>query len=136
MEDTVIVIMLKNKNTGFLETELGSYTLEGGDNLIHNIFALEEESGVSVHMRLTTERDLEDWEFSAALDCYDTEVLLELCASAVEDETGYNPLWEVTFDFSKSGEAMEEKISRILKVHKEELSSVYEAIKDLKEEYS
>jgi len=135
MEETVIVVMLKDKSTGFLEKELGSYTV-AGENLIYNIFALEEDSGTNVHMRLTTERDLADWEFSAVFDYYDTEPLLEACNSAIEDESGYNPIWEVVFEFVQSQEAMQEKISQILRLHKDELDSVYEAIKDLESEYS
>lgn len=135
MEETVIVIMLKNKGTGFLESELGSYSVETGENLIYNIFAVSEDSKINVHMRLTTERDLEEWEFPAVLDYYDTDSLLEVCSFALEDDSGYNPMWEVAFDFSENQKTMEEHISRILDIHKKELSSVYDAIKDLKEDY-
>lgn len=135
MEETVIVVMQKSKNTGFLESELGSYSVCDSENLIYNIFAMEENSRISVYMRLTTERDLLDWEFSAVLDYYDTESLLQVCRLVTEDDTGYNPLWEVVFDFSENQEMMEEKISEILKQHKEELVSVYDAIKDLEEDY-
>ena len=135
MEETVIVIMQKNKTTGFLESELGSYSV-ACENLIYNIFALEADFKTNVHMRLTTERDLADWEFSAVLDYYDTEVLLEVCDLVIEDDSGYNPIWEVVFEFSQNQEVMQEKISQILKVHKSELDSVYEAIKELEKEYS
>ncbi|MCL2564562.1 MAG: hypothetical protein FWE24_01975 [Defluviitaleaceae bacterium] len=135
MDETVIVIMLKNKGTGFLERELGSYSVEFHENLIYNIFALEENAKTTVYMRLTTERDLEEWEFPAVLDYYDTDSLLEVCNLAEEDDSGYNPIWEAAFDFSENQEIMEERISRILDIHKEELSSVYNAIKDLKNDY-
>ena len=135
MEETVIVIMLKDRATGFLEKELGSYTV-AFENLIYNIFALESEQGTNVHMRLTTERDLADWEFSAVFDYYDAESLEPLCVSVTEDESGYNPIWEVVFPFSESQEGMEELLSSVLKLHKSELDSVYEAIKDLEDDYS
>jgi len=135
MNETVIVIMLKDAATGFLEKELGSYTV-AGENLIYNVFALETDSGIDVHMRLTTERDLADWEFSAVFDYYDAELLLGVCSSIVEDESGYNPMWEVTFEFCENQEIMQERISQILKLHKDELDSVYDAIKDLQEDYS
>ena len=135
MEETVIVIMLKDGTTGFLDSELGSYSVIC-ENLIYNIFALELDSKINVHMRLTTERDLADWEFSAVLDYYDTEPLLEICASATEDDSGYNPIWEVVFEFSQNQEIMQERLSQILKLHKAELDSVYDAIKDLEDEYA
>ena len=135
MDETVIVIMLKNGETGFLETEIGSYNISDEDGFIYNIYAVEGE-GISVHMRLSVERDLEDWEFSAVLDYYDSEPLLEICKSVEEEDSGYNPVWQVVFAFDESREVMEEKISKILAVHKQELKSVYEAIADLKEEYN
>ena len=42
MEDTVIVIMLKDAETGFLEKELGAYTLPENSGLIFNIYAENE----------------------------------------------------------------------------------------------
>jgi len=135
MEETVIVIMLKNKGTGFLESELGSYNVEIDENLIYNVFAIEDSAKTTVHMRLTTDKDLEEWEFPAVLDYYDTESLLEVCSLCLEDDSGYNPMWEVAFDFSDNQKVMEEKIARILDIHKNELLSVYDAIKDLKEDY-
>jgi len=135
MEETVIVIMQKNKDTGFLETELGSYGVACSENLIYNIFAAQEDGKTTVHMRLTTERDLLDWEFSAVLDYYDSQPLLEVCSAVTEDDTHYNPLWEAVFNFNDNQEMMERLISKILNIHKEELSSVYAAIKDLEEDY-
>ena len=135
MDETVIVIMQKDQTTGFLEKELGSYTVTH-ENLIHNIFALEAGSATNVHMRLTTERDLADWEFSAVFDYYDEESLLGVCSLVTEDESGYNPIWEVVFEFSENQEIMQERLGQILDLHKVELDSVYDAIKDLESEYS
>ena len=143
MDETVIVIMLKNKETGFLETEIGSYNISDEEGFIYNIYAVSEPSAacavqgeaISVHMRLSVERDLEDWEFSAVLDYYDTEPLLEICQSVGEEDAGYNPVWQVVFGFDESREIMENKISAILAIHKKELESVYEAIAGLGEEY-
>ena len=135
MDETVIVIMQKDQTTGFLEKELGSYTVTH-ENLIHNIFAQETDSLTNVHMRLTTERDLADWEFSAVFDYYDDETLLGVCSVITEDESGYNPIWEVVFEFSDNQEVMQERLGQILALHMVELDSVYDAIKDLEEEYS
>ena len=136
MDETVIVIMLKNMETGFLETEIGSYNISDEEGFIYNIYAVSAEGvDISVHMRLSVERDLEDWEFSAVLDYYDFEPLLALCKAVAEEDSGYNPVWKVEFAFDESREVMENKISSILKAHKAELESVYEAIAGLEEEY-
>ena len=39
MDETVIVIMLKDKKSGFLEKELSSYHLGEQQNIILNIYA-------------------------------------------------------------------------------------------------
>ena len=39
MDDTVIVIMLKDKETGFLDKELGCYKIDKNDAFIYNTFA-------------------------------------------------------------------------------------------------
>ena len=56
--------------------------------------------------------------------------------SVEEEEGGYNPVWVVKFAFEDNIETMEEKIQKLLELHKKELDSVYEAIADKKDEYS
>ena len=136
MEDTFIVIMLKNKQTGFLETELGSYKVTENENLIHNIYVIENDFKKEVHMRLSVDRELADWEFSAVFDYYDTEIFKDITIKVIEDDEGYDPIWEVVFEFLENEDEMERIIENILKLHKSELSLVYQEIKDKKEEYS
>ena len=133
--DTVIVIMLKNKETGFLEKEIGNYTIEENERFIVNAFAVEEESGIKVHLKLTVDKDVEDWEFDAIYDYYDEETVKTEALEVLEVEDCYNPTWEIVFDFIDSQEGMEEKLGKILECHRRELEDVYEAIKDKKEEY-
>lgn len=134
--DTVIVIMLKNKQTGFLEKEIGNYTIDENEGLIVNVFATEEESEIKVHLKLTVDRDVEDWEFDAIYDYYDEETVKSEALEVLEVEDCYNPTWEVIFDFINSQEGMEEKLNKILECHRKEINDVYEAIKDKKEEYT
>ena len=44
-QETVFVIMLKNKETGFLEKELGSLNINKNDEYIVNLFVLKEDDG-------------------------------------------------------------------------------------------
>ena len=131
MEDTVIVIMLKDAETGFLEKELGAYTLPENSGLIFNIYA----EGETVVLRLTCDRELQDWEYDAVYDYYDTETVGAL-VDAIEEEDGhYDPVWVVRFLFAEEQDVMEEKLTAILEKHQEELLSVYEAIKDKEDDY-
>ena len=134
MEDTVIVIMLKDMETGFLEKELGSYTLAENGGLIFNIYA-EGEEEKTVVLRLTCDRELQDWEYDAVYDYYDTETVGNLVISVEEEDGHYDPVWIVRFPFAEEQDVMEQKLSDILDAHKEELLSVYEAIKDKEDDY-
>ena len=136
MDETFIVIMLKDKETGFLDKELGCYAVDDEDNLIYNTYAVEEEGGIYVCLKLTTGRDVEDWEYDAVFDYYDPETVMAEADSVTEEDGGYNHVWIVKFKFIDDTELMEDKIKRLLELHKKELVSVYETIADKKEEYS
>lgn len=135
MEETVIVIMLKESESGFLGKELGSYKISRQEELLYNIYAFEAEGRTQVAMKITTDRDVEDWEFEAIYDYYDTETILPYVSSIQEEEDCFNPTWQVIFDFVEEEEAMEEKMQQILDAHQKELYSVYEAISDKRDEY-
>lgn len=135
MDDIIIVIMLKNPSTGFLEKEIGSYSLNDNENLVVNAYAVLQDNTYEIHLKLTTNRDVEDWEFDAIYDYYDDEKLKRLVKDVKEVDDCYNPTWEVTFDFDSSHDLVEAKLNDILECHKEELNDVYETILDKKQDY-
>lgn len=132
--DTVIVIMQKNKESGFLEKELASLNISENDELIVNLFAIEEDS-LKLHIKITTDKDMEDWEYSAIYDYYDPEIFGDKIESITEIEDSYNPEWELVLDYPEDLIELEDKIIDILKIHRQELNSVYEVIKDKKGDY-
>lgn len=136
IDETFIVIMLKDKETGFLEKELGSYAVDDKDGLIYNTYAVEEDGKLNVYVRLTSGRDVEDWEYDAVFDYYDPQTVMEVADSVEEEDGEYNPMWIVKFPFDEDTDVMEEKMERLLALHKKELDSVYETIADKKDEYS
>lgn len=133
MEETVIVIMQRDAETGFLEKELGAYSVSEHAELIWNIYA--EEENPMVVLRLSCDRELQDWEYDAVFDYYDTETVGALVDSIAEEDGQYSPVWVVTFPFAAEQTAMEEKLAAVLQAHQEELLSVYEAIKDKEDDY-
>jgi len=135
MSDLVVVLMIKNNKTGFLEKEIAQYRVTENENLIVNLFGIDLENAIEVHMKLTTDRDVEDWEFSAIYDYYDDGVIKEFVKSVIPEEDCYNPTWEVVFEYDDKEAVMEEKIKTILDAHSRELEEVYNAIKEKKEEY-
>lgn len=132
--DTVIVIMQKDKETGFLEKEMGSLIIDKNSQYLVNIFAVENAK-MEVHLKITTDRDVEDWEYNAIFDYYDTEKFNGVVNSISEVEDDYNPTWELIFDYPSDIIFVEDKVCEILEIHKEELNEVYGVIKDKKGEY-
>ena len=86
-------------------------------------------------MKITCDRDVEDWEFDAVYDYYDAEAILEEVELIEEEDECFNPTWNIKFSFIDDISIMESKIKRILSIHKKELESVYETISDKRDEY-
>lgn len=130
--DTIIVIMEKNLKTGFLEREIAGLSLSENQKYIVNIYA----AGDSLCIKLSDDRELEDWEFEAVYDYFDTEVFGGRITEISEEEDTYNPTWKIELPFDENNtEGLEERVEEILDIFKKELSSVYEVIKDKKGEY-
>ena len=125
MESFALILMQKNKETLEIEKEIGSYTVSSNLDLINGIHMTCEDEKNIVHLKITTEKDVKDWEFSAILDYYDDEVLNDLALSVKEIEDAYNPTWEVNFEFLDSQDGMKSKIEAILDKHRKELDEVY-----------
>ena len=132
-----MIIMKKDGETGFLDKEVGSYMIKEHGDYIDSIYVIEEDGKNIAHMRITTDFDVQDWQYSAIYDYYDEDKVkaLEdvLSIEAIEEE--FNPLWEIRFVLPEIEEAAEEMMVRILTSHKNELDEVLEEIKDKEEEY-
>jgi hypothetical protein len=134
--ETIYVIMLKDSKTGFLEKELGSITLSAFDEYIINLFVTDEDGKQSLNLRLSTGRDVEDWEYDAIYDYYDCDVMNEIGGTVCETDDDYNPVWLVTIPFDGDIEKAEQNVETVLKRHFDELTDVFETIKDKKEDYT
>ena len=132
---TVFVIMLKNKETGFLEKELGSLNINKNDEYIVNLFVLKEDDGEKLHLRISTDRDVEDWEYGAIFDNYNYDSYGDNVIEIDEIDNDYNPVWEIVIDYDDNLSVVEERVAEILDIHSNELKRVYEEIKDKESEY-
>lgn len=135
MEETYLVLMLKDEKTGFLEKELNAYKILENEDLIVNIFATQKDDTTLVHLRLSTDKDCLDWEFDAIYDYYDTDIFKDLIIELNEAEEVYNPTFELVFDYIDDNIEMESFIKKILNLHRLELNDVYDAISDKQGDY-
>ena len=134
-QETVFVIMLKNKETGVLEKELGSLNINKNDEYIVNLFVLKEDDGKKLHLRISTDRDVEDWEYGAIFDNYNYDSYGDNVIEIDEIDNDYNPVWEIVIDYDDNLSVVEERVAEILDIHSNELKRVYEEIKDKESEY-
>jgi len=141
-EEAQLVIMLRNEKSGFLETEYAAISLAELDELeplLVNVFAVQNGEDTHIHMKLSTECDVADWEFEAIYDYYDTEVFAGHTVSIQEIEDVANPTWELVFDAPPEEPNMSElaaKVRKLLEIHNHELVDVLQAIAGKESEYS
>ncbi len=135
MDESTVVLMQKNTESGLLEKELGCYTVEGNTALLRQIYAQQEEAGMMVHLFLTCDREIEDWEYEAIFDYYDMDALSKWLGNMQEVEGSYHPIWSGVFVYPEETEPMEAYLTAVLQAHEAELASVYEAIADKKDDY-
>ena len=133
--DTVIVIMQKNKKTGLFEKELQTLNISKYEQYILNIYALEEDDKITLNIKLTTDKDVLDWEYNAIYDYYDIDIFKKLGYKIKECEDEYNPTWEISFDYTEDNFKLLEIINSILEYHNKELIDVLNTIKDKEGEY-
>ena len=120
-QETVFVIMLKNKETGFLEKELGSLNINKNDEYIVNLFVLKEDDGEKLHLRISTDRDVEDWEYGAIFDNYNYDSYGDNVIEIDEIDNDYNPVWEIVIDYDDNLSVVEERVAEILDIHSKHL---------------
>ena len=134
MEETIYVIMLKDSSTGFLEKELSSITLSENDEYMINLFVTETENGRELNLRLSTGRDVKDWEYDAVYDYYDPSALETAGAKVEELDDDYNPVWLVTVPYDE--ENAQQTTEKLLELHRSEMTDVFETIADKENEYT
>lgn len=141
MENEILIIMLKDIETGFLDKEFTSIKLFDDDfiNFIYKIYAENISDKLEIKLMTTINKDIEDWEYNAIFDyydfnCYNNETFSSFNTSIKEVEDSLNPIWEISIK-NFDNDSLEDIINKILDIHKREVISVYEAIADKKDDY-
>lgn len=131
MDFSSIVIMEKDKETGMLTKELGSYKVEDGAEYITKTFCQDN----LVHIYFDTAKDVEDWEYSAIYDNFPEDSFEDngFDIEFIDDE--YNPTWLIKFEFVDDYLDMESKLAILCRLIKEGIEGTMEAIKGREEEY-
>lgn len=132
MEFSAVVLMEIDKNTKQFVKELGSYEVHEGAEYITKLFY----DGEKVNLYFDTNRDVEEWEFSAIYDCFDEDSFKEIAGVTIEPyDEEYNPTWILKFDYDDEHEVFRGILNEICSMIDENMKKVFTEIADKKEEY-
>lgn len=131
MDFSAVVLMEREKETNFLVKELGSYEVHDGAEYITKLFY----DGEKVNLYFDTNKEVEDWEFSAIYDLFDENAFNGVVSSLEVYDEEFNPTWIVTFDYDEDHGVFAERLNDICLVIAESMEKVFKDIEGKEEEY-
>lgn len=131
MDFSSLVLMEKDKETGFITKELGSFEVEEGALYVVKLYVIDNV----VNLYFDTNKDVEEWEYSAIFDLFNQEAFVEAGFEIKEDEEEYNPTYILKMPYIDDYSQMKESLNKALSIIKAEMENVFEAIKGKEEEY-
>ena len=131
MDFSSLVLMEKDKETGFVTKELGSFEVEEGALYVVKLYVIDNV----VNLYFDTNKDVEEWEYSAIFDLFNQEAFVEAGFEIKEDEEEYNPTYILKMAYIDDYSQMKESLNKALSIIKAEMENVFEAIKGKEEEY-
>ena len=131
MDFSAIVLMEKDKETKFFTKELGSYEVNDGAEYITKLFY----DGEKVNLYFDTNKDVEDWEFSAIYDLFNEESFSDIVKSIESYDEEFNPTWIVTFDYDEDHNILNNRLNNICTKIKEEMEKTLNDIEGKSVEY-
>ncbi|MCI5727162.1 MAG: hypothetical protein MR274_06565 [Clostridium sp.] len=131
MDFSSLVLMEKDKETGFITKELGSFEVEEGALYVVKLYVIDNV----VNLYFDTNKDVEEWEYSAIFDLFNQDAFVEAGFEIEEDEEEYNPTYILKMPYIDDYSQMKESLNKALSIIKAEMENVFEAIKGKEEEY-
>ena len=132
MDFSSLVLMEKDKETGFIKKELGSFEVNEGALFVKKFYVLDE----IVYVHFDTNKNVEEWEYSAIYDLFNSESFIESGYEIEEDLDEYNPSYIIKFKYEDDYDLMKKKIQEAVGIIEKEMNSVFEAIQGKESEYT
>ena len=131
MDFSSLVLIEKDKETGFIKKELGSFEVNEGALFVKKLYVLDE----IVYVHFDTNKNVEEWEYSAIYDLFNSEAFTESGYEIEEDLDEYNPSYIIKFKYEDDYDLMKKKIQEVVSIIDREMNLVFEAIKGKESEY-
>ena len=132
MDFSSLVLMEKDKETGFIKRELGSFQVNEGALFVKKLYVLDE----IVNMYFDTNKNVEEWEYSAIYDLFNSNAFIENGYEIEEDVEEYNPTYVIKFKYEDDYDVMKKKIQEAVGIIEKEMNLVFEAIQGKEAEYA
>lgn len=131
MDFSSLVLMEKDKETGFITKELGSFEVNEGALYVKKLFVLDNE----VNLYFDTNKDVEEWEYSAIYDLFNIKRFEEEGFRIEEELDEYNPTFILKFPYKEEHLEMKDVLDKAVELINEEMEKVFLAIEGKEEEY-
>ena len=131
MDISSLVLMEKDKETGFITKELGSFEVNEGALYVKKLFVLDNE----VNLYFDTNKDVEEWEYSAIYDLFNIKRFEEEGFKIEEELDEYNPTFILKFPYKEEHLEMKDVLDKVVELINEEMKKVFLAIEGKEEEY-
>jgi len=132
MDFSSLVLIEKDKETGFIKKELGSFEVNEGALFVKKLYVLDD----IVYMYFDTNKNVEEWEYSAIYDLFNNGAFSEKGYEIEEDLEEYNPTYIIKFNYVDDYDVMKGKIQEVVSIIDNEMNAVFEAIKGKESEYT
>lgn len=131
MDFSSLVLMEKDKETGFITKELGSFEVNEGALYVRKLFVIDN----IVNLYFDTNKDVEEWEYSAIYDLFNKDIFVKNGFEVDEDLDEYNPTFILKFKYSDEYIDMKEMIDKAVNLISKEMDNVFKNIEGKEEEY-
>lgn len=131
MDFSSLVLMEKDKETGFITKELGSFEVNEGALYVKKLFVLDNE----VNLYFDTNKDVEEWEYSAIYDLFNIKRFEEEGFKIEEELYEYNPTFILKFPYKEEHLEMKDVLDKAVELINEEMEKVFLAIEGKEQEY-
>lgn len=131
MDFSSLVLMEKDKETGYITKELGSFEVNEGALYVRKLYVENNE----VNLYFDTNKDVEEWEYSAIYDLFNEDKFVEEGFKIEEDLDEYNPTFILKFPYNEEYEDMKKVIDKSVDLINSEMNNLFAAIEGKEEEY-
>ena len=132
MDYSSLILMERDNETGFVSKELGSFKVSEGAEHIKGFYV----KGDNVYIKFDTNKDVEEWEYSAIYDVFNMNSFEQEGFEIEEVEDEYNPTYLVKFKYEDNREYISEKLSLCIELIEEAMEKAFSDIEGKEEEYN